>query len=543
MKVEYQSNTEQPMNLPKQKAKLNLPVVALAGKKNAGKSSLLNALYGRSRAITDDYAGLTRDLLEVEIERYGFHFKLVDMPGLDLDESEPLEKSILDRARSFMTTVDALLLVFDAPVPAPIDIDLRQWLRKEYPNIPVVEVVNKIDNPNDAADILPNFFEVGLSPIPVSSKSRLNLKQICQELNKKLKNRAISKSSTDERDKFSVTDESQTLKDDSTIVSDEIKEDLRIALIGKPNVGKSSLFNRWIGRDLSIVSDIPGTTRDTVDTVFRYFGRDIRVIDTAGLRRQTKIKERPEFFSSRRTRRAIQDCHVVVQLLSAVDGITDYDKKIASLVQELSRPSIIVINKWDAINEKETNTQKEFLENVQSLFPHLKKIPTFFSSALTGKRAIEPLQKAIEVFDRSTFRVPTAKLNELVKKWLTGKQGIPKGFKLLYTTQTGRMPPVFVLFVNRTDLLPRNAIRYLENQIRDEFKLDGIPIRILVREKSEQNDKSDRPSKTKTPKKVVKKAATRVPTKAIKKTSIKNTRINKELKMKTDVKKGRPVKN
>ncbi|MBW7859343.1 MAG: ribosome biogenesis GTPase Der, partial [Leptonema sp. (in: Bacteria)] len=403
-------------------------------------------------------------------------------------------------------TVDAVLLVYDAPVPSPIDIDLRQWLRKEYPNIPVVEVVNKIDNPDDAADILPNFFEVGLSPQPVSAKSRLNLRSLCQELNKKLKNRAISRSKSEPKTKQKVDQIEETQKDDSTIVSDESAEDLRIAIVGKPNVGKSSLFNRWIGRNLSIVSDIPGTTRDTVDTVFRHFGRDIRVIDTAGLRRQTKIKDRPEFFSSRRTRRAIQDSHVVVQLLNAVDGVTDYDKKIASLVQELSRPSIIIINKWDAITEKETNTQKEFLENVQSLFPHLKKIPIFFTSALTGKRAMEPLQKAIEVFDRSTFRVPTAKLNDLIKKWVTGKQGIPKGFKLLYCTQTSRMPPVFVLFVNRTDLLPRNAIRYLENQIRDEFKLEGIPIRILIREKSEQNEKSDRPSKVKASKKSITKS-------------------------------------
>lgn len=471
--------------------KKNLPVVALAGKKNVGKSSLLNTLLGKARAITDDFAGLTRDLLEVEIRRYGYHFQLVDMPGLDLDEEQPLEKEILRRARSFLESVDCVILVYDAPSPSPFDIELRELFRRRFPQMPVVEIVNKVDNPEMADDIMPDFYEVGLSPIPVSAKSRWNMRTLCEEINDRLNGAAFDRTTGSKQPPGKDREgDTSFVKHNSTVVSDSETEDVRIALVGKPNVGKSSLFNRWIGQELSLVSDIAGTTRDTVDTVFKYFGHTVRVVDTAGLRREARIKEAPEFFSARRTRRAIQDSHIVVQLLSAPDGITDYDKKIAALVQELSRPSIIVINKWDAIPEKETNTQKEFLAEVQALFPYLKKVPIFFCSALTGRRAMEPLKKAIEVFERASFRVPTARLNEIVRQWLEGKLGIPAGFKLLYATQTGRMPPVFVFFVNRASLLPASALSYLENRLREEFQLEGIPIRILVREDDAATDLS-----------------------------------------------------
>ena len=490
----------------------NLPIIALAGKKNVGKSSLLNSLVGKSRAITDDYAGLTRDLLQVEVHRYGYHFRLVDMPGLDLDENEPLEKAIMLRSRSFLETVDCIVIVYESPLPTPFDLELRELLRRHFSKIPVIEIVNKVDNADESATILTDFYEVGLSPIPVSAKSRYNLSLLCQTiddalggaLKEKSKPQKTTLKTTSKADGDAATRVQGYTKDggddqavesntkiDSTIVSSHDEEDIRIALVGKPNVGKSSLFNRWIGKDMSLVSDIPGTTRDTIDTVFQYFGRKLRVIDTAGLRRSTKIKEAPEFFSSRRTRRAIQDSHVVVQLLSAADGVTDYDKKIAALVQELSRPSIIIINKWDLIPDKETNTQKEFLKNVQALFPYLKKIPIYFSSALTGKRTNEPLAKAVEVFDKASFRVPTSKLNDLVRSWLKGGHGIPVGFKILYATQTGRMPPVFVIFANKPELLPKNAISFLENRMREEFNLEGIPIRILLRSNTEPKTKSN----------------------------------------------------
>lgn len=506
--------------------KKNIPVVALAGKKNAGKSSLLNTLLGKARAITDDFAGLTRDLLEVEIRRYGYHFQLVDMPGLDLDEEQPLEKEILRRARSFLESVDCVILVYDAPSPSPFDIELRELFRRQFPQMPVVEIVNKVDNPEMADDIMPDFYEVGLSPIPVSAKSRWNMRTLCKEIDDRLDGAARDRTTSSEQPPEKDREEGYTpvVKQDSTVVSDSETEDVRIALVGKPNVGKSSLFNRWIGQELSLVSDIAGTTRDTIDTVFKHFGHTVRVVDTAGLRREGRIKEAPEFFSARRTRRAIQDSHIVVQLLSAPEGITDYDKKIAALVQELSRPSIIVINKWDAIPEKETNTQKEFLADVQALFPYLKKIPIFFCSALTGKRAMEPLKKAIEVFERASFRVPTARLNEIVRQWLKGKLGIPAGFKLLYATQTGRMPPVFVLFVNRASLLPASALSYLENRLREEFQLEGIPIRILVRENSDNEKAGDAntsekgvPGRKTSTKKAQTNAATDVSTKTAKK--------------------------
>lgn len=464
-----------------------LPRIALAGKKNAGKSSLLNAFAGKSRAITDDYAGLTRDLLEVEIHRYGYRFILADMPGLDLEEDSALEKEILIRTRKYMEQVDGILLVFDAPAPAPFDIELREWFRRRFPGMPVLEIVNKLDDPAEADNVLPDFYEVGLSPIPVSAKSRWNLRHVCQQLDialkGELKDRTPEKHEADREE-----GETPAAKTDSTVVSDMEEEDVRIAIVGKPNAGKSSLFNRWIGRELSLVSDIPGTTRDTVDTVFRHFGKTIRVVDTAGLRRSGKIKEAPEFFSSRRSRRAIQDSHVVVQLIAAPDGITDYDKKISGLIQELSRPSIVVVNKWDAIQEKETNTQKEFLEDIRALFPYMRRLPVFFCSALTGKRAMEPLKKAIEVHERASYRVPTAKLNELIRTWLKGKHGIPAGFRIYYATQTGRMPPVFVLFVNHAKLLPKNALTMLESRMREEFELEGVPIRVLVREKADGKD-------------------------------------------------------
>jgi GTP-binding protein len=470
--------------------KKKLPSVALAGRKNVGKSSLLNTLLGKARAITDDYPGLTRDLIEVEIRRYGYHFHLIDMPGLDLDEEQPLEKEILRKVRGFLASVDCVVLVYAAPSPAPFDRELRELFRHQFPKIPIVEIVNMVDNPEMADNILPDFYEAGLFPVPVSAKSRWNMRALCKEIDDRLSGAAKDRARDDDPDREKDRPDGHTpiIKRDSTIVSDSETEDLRIALVGKPNVGKSSLFNRWIGKELSLVSDIPGTTRDTMDTVFRFFGHTVRVIDTAGLRRERRIKEAPEFFSARRTRRAIQDSHIVVQLISAVDGITDYDKKIAAMIQEYARPSIIVINKWDAVPERKSNTQKEFLADLQSLFPYLKKVPVFFCSALTGKRSVEPLKKAIELFERSSFRIPTARLNEIVQQWLSGRPGIPAGFKLRYVTQTGRMPPVFVLFVNQSRLLPESALSYLENRLREEFQLEGIPIRIFVRDHSEEKN-------------------------------------------------------
>ncbi|GIX40977.1 MAG: GTPase Der [Leptospiraceae bacterium] len=464
--------------------KKKLKKIAIVGKKNAGKSSLLNLLARKNRSIVDDYPGLTRDIIEIEIKNYGVHALFYDLPGLDVidlgEEKNYLESLAKEKAYKFLSEeVDLIIHLMEPPAPSPFDFDFRDYFNKVL-KTKKIEVLNKIDSKEKEMEYIPNFLEEGFKPIPISVKSRYNISHFINTIKDILPEISINEQDIDYEEQFI----NKKGYKDSTVVSDYIKDDIRIAIVGKPNVGKSTLFNLWAGKDISLVSDIPGTTRDTIDTVFKYFGKTIRILDTAGLRKKRVLEDHIEFISSRRTRRAIQDSDIVIQVISAPDGLTEYDKKIISLIDELNKPMILFINKWDIMPNKHDKLQKEYLESLYYYFPFLKHVPIYFGSALTKKRAMEPLKKIIELNEKLNFRIQTSQLNRYLEKLL---QQFPhhQRFKIYYATQVSERPPVFVLFCNNKKLVKRNFIVFLENKIREDFKLEGIPIRIKLKDKDE----------------------------------------------------------
>jgi GTP-binding protein len=464
--------------------KKKLKKIAIVGKKNVGKSSLLNYLANKNRAIVDDYPGLTRDILEVEIKNHGIHALFYDLPGLDVidlgEKNNYLESITQEKGWKFLNTeVDLILHLMEPPAPSPFDYDFREYFHKNL-KILKIEVLNKIDSKEKEIESIPNFYEKGFFPIPISVKSRYNINNLIKKIQEILPETINDFEANDE-------EEIQTIRKgykESTVVSDYINDDIRIAIVGKPNVGKSTLFNLWAGKDISLVSDVPGTTRDTLDTVFTYFGKKIRILDTAGLRKKKVLEDHVEFISSRRTKRAIQDSDIVIQVISAPDGLTEYDKKIMSLIDELNKPMILFINKWDLIPNKHDKLQKEYLENLYYYFPFLKNVPIYFGSALTKKRALEPLKKVLELNEKLNFRIQTSQLNRYIEKLI---QQFPHNqrFKVYYATQVSEKPLVFVLFCNNKKLVKRNFIQFLENKMREDFKLEGIPIRIKLKDKDE----------------------------------------------------------
>lgn len=453
--------------------KKSLPVVALAGRRNAGKSSLLNAIVGRNRAITDNTAGLTRDILKVEVQTDQNHFWLVDTPGLDLEVNDLLEKEILSRADDFLSQVDLLLFLCEPPAPSAFDINFIHSLRRNKNNIPIVLVVNKLDSIEQEYEFLSEFYVEGMEPIGVSALNRRNLSHLLNQIGKLLPMKESSAFQIDQSDP----------KSNSTIISDLDQSDLKLAIIGKQNAGKSSLFNRLTGSEIALVSDVPGTTRDTLDTRIQYHGKTIRLIDTAGLKKRTRIKESADFYSMSRTRRAIQDSEVVIHLVDSLAGFSDYDKKISALLNRMARPCILAMNKWDAIENKDRKSVENYTKDLISKFPYARGMPIFYVSATTGKRIGALIEQAFVLKEKSEFRVTTAKLNELMHKWLKGKPGIPSGFKLFYATQADTKPPSFVLFVSQKKTIRKNVIQYLQNQISKNFSLEGIPVRVHIREK------------------------------------------------------------
>lgn len=547
--------------------------IALVGRRNVGKSTLLNALYGRRRAITDPIPGLTRDILEVEIVRGPYRFLLSDTPGLDIDDPGALDRSILERARAHIASVDLILFLFEAPAPAPFDYEFLDLVRRDPSGKPVVFVVNKVDGPSRVDDALAEFYAMGLpDPVPISARGRFNLDALLRRLAKenprikrawteadeaaekqkrKKKTRrelreikdaemaaqarvdaaadaahTIDRSRADDADadeydadeeaivyEFEEDGEAREVsrpaarraeksptvvldrrsavdaeRDDSTVFPERKPGETRIAIVGRPNAGKSSIFNRLAGEDLSLVSDIPGTTRDTVDTLIRVKGRTVRIVDTAGMRRPAKLlaqNARVDFFSVTRAKRAIRDARVVVHVIDAVAGITDFDKKISALIEEYRRPVVLALNKWDAAPNKDHKTLDEFRDRLEFLFPHARHMPIVFCSALTGQRLPKLLDECIDLDERMKFRAPTRELNDRVQRWFRNAPGATAGLKILYATQPESEPPVIVLFVNRKKDFRANITAYIENKLRKEYRLDGIPLRVYIRESGE----------------------------------------------------------
>lgn len=436
-----------------------LPAVAVVGRPNVGKSTFFNRLVGRQIAIVEDVPGVTRDRNFARAEWAGHHFWVIDTGGLETESEEPLTAAIRQQVLAAMAESELVVFVVDGKAgPQPMDHRIAELLRKS--GRPVMLVVNKVDRlPDDLT--YHDFWELGLGePIPVSAIS--------------------GKGSGDLLDRVVAHFPEPT--------GEEADEALRIAVIGKPNVGKSSFINRLLGEERLVVSDVAGTTRDAIDTPTRYHGRDLVFVDTAGLRRQARIEPGLEYFSALRTERAIERSDVAVLLIDGSEEVHVQDLRIAQRAWEAGRGLVIVVNKWDLV-EKETNTAREYEKQIRERAPQLRWVPMLFTSALTGQRVHKVMDLVLQVAEERERRIPTSEVNEVLRE-LAQRQPPPhyRGMqvKLMYATQADTAPPTFVIFTNYPKAVPENYIRYIQNSFRERWGFVGTPLRLRLKGRREK---------------------------------------------------------
>ena len=432
-----------------------IPVVALGGRPNVGKSALFNRIVGDNAAIVSDEAGTTRDRHFTRAEWAGRDFWLVDTGGLTEDPSVPMDVEIRKQVMQAIEESDLLLLLVDAKNGVhPMDHRLVEILRDA--RRPFMLVANKVDDP--ASTDWYEFYELGAGdPIPVSAG---NGKQTGDLLD--------------------------AIVDRIPSAEEAAPEALKIAIIGRPNVGKSSIVNRLLGEERLVVSEVAGTTRDAIDTPFRYHGRDLVFIDTAGLRRQSKIDEGIEFYSSLRTRRAIERADVCILVLDATQGLENQDLKIATLAWEAGRALVILVNKWDIREEKDDKSASKFEKEAREKAPYLNWVPFLFVSAVTGQRVSKVLDIVLQVDEERHKRVSTSKVNETLEEMLARRQpsqAAGREVRLNYATQVEVAPPTIAIFGNAPDLVEEHYVRFLHNGFREAYGFTGNPLRIVLRRK------------------------------------------------------------
>ncbi|MEE1169571.1 MAG: ribosome biogenesis GTPase Der [Anaerovoracaceae bacterium] len=440
---------------------MSKPVVAVVGRPNVGKSTLFNKLVGQRISIVEDTPGVTRDRIYAEAEWCGTHFALIDTGGIEPSNSEIIPRQMRAQAEIAMETADVILFMVDGREGLTnADIEVGELLRPRSGK--VVLAVNKVDGRNLPDDFY-DFYELGLGdPIAISAANMLGLGDLLDEIVENFPEGAAT-------------------EDEDTI---------NVAVIGKPNVGKSSLVNALLGEERVIVSDIAGTTRDSIDTPLEKDGERYILVDTAGIRRKNKIYEDIERYSVIRAIAAIERSDVCLVMLDAGSGISDQDKKIAGLAHEAGKGIVICVNKWDAV-EKETNTMKEFKKRIEAEFPFMSYAPAIFISAKTGKRLGSVLETVKMVAENRSVRIPTGQLNSLISDAVMMKQPPSdkgKSLKIYYAAQIGIRPPLFSFKVNSRELMHFSYSRYLENRIRDTFGFEGTSIKFLFREKGEKED-------------------------------------------------------
>jgi GTPase len=434
----------------------NIPVVAIVGRPNVGKSQLFNRLAGSDSAIVSEEAGTTRDRHFARAEWGGRAFWLVDTGGLTDDKSLPMDVEIQKQVMQAIAEADLMLLVVDAKTGLhPQDQRVVELLRDSRK--PWLLVANKVDDPR-STDFY-EFYNLGAGdPIPVSAINGKNSGDLLDEV-------------------VSRFPESTVEADDS----------LRVAVIGRPNVGKSSLVNRLLGEDRLVVAADAGTTRDAIDTPMQYHGQTLTFVDTAGLRRQSKIDDGIEFYSSLRTRRAIERAQICVLMLDAGVGLENQDLKIATLAWDQGCGLIVVVNKWDIKEEKTDKSAAKFQKEAGEKAPFLKFVPFLFTSALTGQRVSKVLELVLQVDAERKKRISTAQVNttlgELTAR-LQPPQAAGREVKLLYATQVEVEPPTIAVFGNHPDLVPEHYVRYLHNGFREAWGFSGSPLRILLRSRA-----------------------------------------------------------
>jgi GTP-binding protein len=434
---------------------VNVPVVALIGRPNVGKSALFNRIIGSQTAIVSDEAGTTRDRHFAEADWNGRAFWLVDTGGVTDDPRAPMDLEIRRQVDQAIAEADLLLLVVDAKMGVhPVDARVVEILRDSQK--PYLLVANKADDPRDT-DFY-EFYRLGAGdPIPVSAVN--------------------GKNSGDLLD---------IIVDRIPEAPPEETDALRVAVVGRPNVGKSSFVNRLLGEDRLVVSDVAGTTRDAIDTPMRYHDRTIVFIDTAGLRRQSKVEDGIEFYSSLRTRRAIERADICLLLVDAIEGIQNQDLKIANLAWEAGRGLIIVVNKWD-LKEKDDKTAARFQKDACEKAPFLNFVPFLFTSALTGQRVTRVLDQLMEVDTERSKRITTSQVNDTLQALIARRQppqAAGREVKLLYATQVETAPPTIAVFGNHPESLAEHYVRYLHNGFREAWGFTGNPLRIALKRRS-----------------------------------------------------------
>ncbi len=440
---------------------MSKPVVAIIGRPNVGKSSFFNALIGERVSIVDDMPGVTRDRIYAAATWREREFLMIDTGGIEPVTDDILLKSMREQAEIAMETADVILFICDLKSGLTAsDHDIAIMLRKSKK--PVVVCVNKVDKVGTLPAELYEFYNLGLGDIfPISAAHRLGIGELLDEIYSHF------------------PDASEDSKDEETI---------RVALIGKPNAGKSSLSNRMTGEQRSIVSDIPGTTRDAIDSVVENPYGSFTIIDTAGLRKKSRIEDSIEKYSMIRSLAAIERANVCVILIDAAEGVTEQDTKVAGFAHNAGKASILVVNKWDLI-EKTTGTLEKREAEIRERFSFMSYAPILFISAKTGQRVDKLFQMISHVHEQAGKRLTTGMLNDILGEataMVPTPQDKGKHLKIYYGTQVAVYPPQFVLFVNDKELMHFSYERYLENQFRKNFGFEGTPLRFYLRQKEKE---------------------------------------------------------
>jgi len=440
------------------------PLVAIVGRPNVGKSTFFNKIAGRRISIVEDIPGVTRDRVYADVEWMGRRFSMVDTGGLDMRSEDVLLSQMRRQAEIAMDTADVICFFCDGRTGmTPDDEDIANYLRKTHK--PLLLVVNKMDHMG-LNDQLYEYYNLGLGdPIAISATNMLGLGDLLEAIVKEL-----------------PPAEEDEMEDEEHVI--------QLALVGRPNVGKSSLTNKLLGQERTMVSDIPGTTRDAIDTLFTDTdGTRFNIIDTAGMRKKKAVEDESlERYSVLRSIAAIDRCDVALLLIDAQTGVTEQDTKIAGLILNAGKAVIVVVNKWDAI-EKDTNTMEQMRKQIISDLKFMSYAPVLFLSALTGQRVNTVLSAVKSAFEQYRKRIPTGVLNEALADAQASLQPPMSGgrrLKIYYATQQSVCPPTFVLFINDEELMHFAYERYLENQFRKSFSFAGTPIRFVLREKQKE---------------------------------------------------------
>ncbi|MBQ6131519.1 MAG: ribosome biogenesis GTPase Der [Selenomonadaceae bacterium] len=442
---------------------MSKPIVAIVGRPNVGKSTLFNQIGKKKVSIVDDMAGVTRDRIYLDATWLNYEFTLIDTGGIELKSADKMLNSIKIQAKIAVEEADAIIFVVDGRAGlTSADEDIGKMLRGTEK--PIILAVNKIDNVNLESELY-EFYNLGLGePIGISASNALNLGDLLDAVVK-------------------------TFPENNSEVRDE--DEIRIAVIGRPNVGKSSLVNKLLGEERVIVSDVPGTTRDAIDTHFFLDGTKFTLIDTAGMRKKSKIDEPVERYSVIRSLRAIDRADVVLMLIEAPAGVTEQDKKIAGYAHDSGKGCVIVVNKWDIFPNKHDRSTNRFTDELRERLGFLQYAPVVYTSALTGQRVDRVIELVKFVAEQQSMRIQTSILNELIRDSVAinpppSKKG--KSAKIFFVTQADICPPKFIIFVNEPELLHFSYLRFIENRLRESFGFEGTPLKFFLRKHNQKDD-------------------------------------------------------